>query len=296
VPSTNSKTSSDINKGLSGNIGFEIRDVCHYKSAIGIKQKYLSYDSLAPLVYTSKQVHNSAMNKNLNRYTQVKNYVLAGISDGSWGSGERVPSENELVDLCDVSRMTARRALQELLLEGTLIRIKGKGSYVAEEKQQSSLLQIRSIAAEIKEQGFEHHAEMLQCSKELASPISIKKLRLNEDDYCGHSRILHFQDNTPIQLEERWVNLKLIPEYTEQDFKLTTPSEYLTSVAPVTEAEHSVEAVMGDVTVRQLLEVEDNEALLLLERKTWCNGKLVSYARLYHPGNSYRLGTKFKTI
>ncbi|MCW9018549.1 MAG: GntR family transcriptional regulator, partial [Kangiellaceae bacterium] len=143
------------------------------------------------------------MTKKTSRYSQVKSYILDGISQGSWSAGERVPSENELVDLCNVSRMTARRALQELLIEGTLIRIKGKGSFVAEEKQQSSLLQIRSIAAEIKEQGFEHHAEMLQCSKELASPISIKNLRLNEDEYCGHSRILHFQDDTPIQLEER---------------------------------------------------------------------------------------------
>ena len=58
-------------------------------------------------------------------YHQVKTYILDGISQGSWIAGERVPSENELVDLCSVSRMTARRALQELLLEGTLIRIKG---------------------------------------------------------------------------------------------------------------------------------------------------------------------------
>jgi len=235
------------------------------------------------------------MKTNITRYDQVKNYVLEGIGNGSWTAGERVPSENELVDFCKVSRMTARRALQELLVAGTLIRIKGKGSFVAEEKQQSSLLQIRSIAAEIKEQGFEHHAEMLQCSKEPASPTSINKLGLNKNDFCGHTRILHFQDSKPIQLEERWVDLLLIPEYTEQDFKLTTPSEYLTSVAPVTEAEHGVEAVIGDVDVRQLLDVEDNEALLLLERKTWCNSKLVSYARLYHPGNRYRLGTKFKT-
>ena len=64
-----------------------------------------------------------------NLYQQVKDYVLSGISNGSWQAGERVPSENELVDLCQVSRMTARRALQELLQEGTLIRIKGKGSF-----------------------------------------------------------------------------------------------------------------------------------------------------------------------
>ncbi|TQV82763.1 histidine utilization repressor [Aliikangiella coralliicola] len=235
------------------------------------------------------------MKKAESRYSQVKNYILDGISQGSWIAGERVPSENELVDLCDVSRMTARRALQELYIEGTLVRIKGKGSFVAEEKQQSSLLQIRSIAAEIKEQGFNHHAELIHCANEIASQNIIRELQLGDQQPCAHSQLLHFQEQLPIQLELRWVNLEIAPEYSNQDFTEMTPSEYLTSIAPVTEAEHKVEAIIGDKKTRNLLEVEESEAILLLERKTWCNGKLVSYAKLYHPGNRYRLGTKFKT-
>ena len=235
------------------------------------------------------------MKKEDPRYTQVKTYILEGISQQLWTAGERVPSENELVDLCKVSRMTARRALQELYLEGTLIRIKGKGSFVAEEKQQSSLLQIRSIASEIREQGHEHHARLLYCGKETASLEIAKRLGLSTGDFCEHSRLLHFQDDFPIQLEHRWVNSLIAPEYHQQEFLEMTPSEYLSSIAPVTEAEHKVEAIIGDEKVRKLLHLEADEAILLLERKTWCNNQLVSYAKLYHPGSRYRLGSKFKT-
>jgi len=229
------------------------------------------------------------------RYLQVKRYVLDGISQRIWSAGERVPSENELVDLCKVSRMTARRALQELLAEGTLVRIKGKGSFVAEEKQQSSLLQIRSIAAEIREQGFAYHAQLLYCGKGPVSTDIEKALQLETGDQCAYSQLLHFQNESPIQLEYRWVNSQLAPEYQDQDFGEVTPSEYLSSIAPVTEAEHQVEAIIGNEKIRQLLQLNDNEAILLLERKTWCANQLVSYARLYHPGKRYRLGTKFKT-
>jgi len=235
------------------------------------------------------------MNKNDSRYIQVKSYILDGISQQLWSPGERVPSENELVDLCKVSRMTARRALQELYLEGTLIRIKGKGSFVAEEKQQSSLLQIRSIAAEIREQGYAHHSQLIHCGKVQVTPEIENALQLEAGEKCGHSQLLHFQDESPIQLEYRWVNSHLAPDYQTQDFSEMTPSEYLSSIAPVTEAEHQVEAVFGESNIRRLLQVSDDEAILLLERKTWCNNLLVSYARLYHPGNRYRLGTKFKT-
>ena len=43
------------------------------------------------------------MTKKESRYSLVKSYILDGISQGSWSAGERVPSENELVDLCNVS-------------------------------------------------------------------------------------------------------------------------------------------------------------------------------------------------
>jgi len=230
-----------------------------------------------------------------NRYTQVKNYLLKGISARHWTAGERVPSENELVDLCNVSRMTARRALQELYLEGTLVRIQGKGSFVAKEKQQSSLLQIRSISAEIREQGFEHHSQLLLCELQKADTLTADALNIEPAQLCAHSQLLHFQDQSPIQLEYRWVNTDLAPDYVRQDYSKITPSEYLSSIAPVTEAEHRVEAIVGEPDIRSILNIEANEAILLLQRKTWCNGELVSYARLYHPGNSYSLGTKFRT-
>lgn len=237
----------------------------------------------------------SQLNSNRSRYSQVKQYVLNGITSGLWGVGERVPSENELVDLCKVSRMTARRALQELLSEGTLIRIQGKGSFVAEEKQQSSLLQIRSIASDIRKQGLTHHSELLFCEIQKAGLTACNGLEIDSNQICGHSKVLHFQEKSPIQLELRWVNLDVAPEYTQQHFTNQTPSEYLSSIAPVTEAEHQVEAILGAADVRDLLQVTDDEAILLLERKTWCNGTLVSYAKLYHPGKRYRLGAKFRT-
>ncbi len=235
------------------------------------------------------------MNKNESLYSQVKQYILDGISLRTWVAGDRVPSENELVDLCKVSRMTARRALQELFFEGTLIRIKGKGSFVAEEKQQSSLLQIKSIATEIRELGQVHHSQLLALKLEEPDNSIISAMNLSDEQLCAHSQLLHYQNHQPVQLEFRWVNLDIAPDYIEQDFSETTPSEYLFSIAPVTAAEHRVEAIIGSEQIRELLEVDENEAVLLLERKTWCNNKLVSYARLYHPGNSYSLGTKFTT-
>ena len=75
-------------------------------------------------------------------YQQVKEHVLRKIAEGAWRAGDRVPSEQELVATFGVARMTVNRALRELAEQGSIVRVAGVGSFVAEEKPQSTLLRI----------------------------------------------------------------------------------------------------------------------------------------------------------
>ncbi len=56
-------------------------------------------------------------------YARVKAHILDNIQSGAWEPGRRVPSENELVESFRISRMTANRALRELMAEGFLSRV-----------------------------------------------------------------------------------------------------------------------------------------------------------------------------
>ena len=82
-------------------------------------------------------------------YAQVKDHISRKIQDGTWPPGHRLPSEHELVAQFAISRMTANRALRELSEQGRIVRVAGVGSFVAENKPQSTLLQIANIASEI---------------------------------------------------------------------------------------------------------------------------------------------------
>ena len=65
------------------------------------------------------------------KFTQIKQFIFEQIESGNWLEKQRVPSENELATQFAVSRMTARRALQELTDEGVLSRSQGSGTFVA---------------------------------------------------------------------------------------------------------------------------------------------------------------------
>ncbi len=227
-------------------------------------------------------------------YLQVKRHILDNIGSGKWGTSTRVPSENDIVKSFGVSRMTANRALRELRDEGVLVRVAGVGSFVADQHAHAHPMEIRSIAEEIAQRGHAHRAEIVSLDRiragaELAEGFGIAP---RSELYC--SVIVHFEDDRPIQLEDRYVLPKLAPDYLKVDFNQTTPYDYLVKVAPLQEAEHLLRAVMPDERTRKLLAMECNEPCLLVVRRTWTAGQIASMARLYYPGSRYEMSGRFR--
>ena len=227
-------------------------------------------------------------------YLKVKRHILDNIGSGKWATSSRVPSENDIVKSFGVSRMTANRALRELRDEGVLIRIAGVGSFVADRHAQAHPLEIRSIADEIRERGHAHHAEIVSLERvravaELPEDFGIAP---RSELFC--SVIVHFENDRPVQLEDRYVLPKLAPDYLKIDFSKTTPNDYLTKVAPLQEAEHVLRAVMPDERTRKLLAMKRDEPCLLMIRRTWTAGQIASVARLYYPGSRYEMSGRFR--
>ena len=180
-------------------------------------------------------------------YEIIKRHITEQVGEGHWQVNQRVPSENELCVQFEVSRMTARRALQELTDAGVLFRTKGLGTFVAEPKAQSSLLEIKNIADEIQARGHLYSNEVLSIGKEVAEGKIAISLGLPMGAEVMFSLMVHKENGVPIQLEQRYVNPALVPDYLQQDFTKTTPNEYLSKVAPLSEGEHVIEAILPEV-------------------------------------------------
>jgi len=225
------------------------------------------------------------------KYSVIKQYICENIESGEWPQNAKVPSENELTIQFNVSRMTARRALQELTDQGILVRSQGAGTFVATFKSQSSLLEIRNISDEISERGHQHKAKQLLLRSIAVTEELAILLNLKNNEHVFYSEILHFENDEPIQLEQRYVNASLVPEYLLQNFTELTPHEYLSSVAPLTEATHEIEAILANPETCQLLDIAEQVPCLQVKRRTWSKQGVVSVAILTSPGNKYRLGS-----
>jgi len=228
------------------------------------------------------------------RYAAIKRHIRAQIEAGHWPAHFRVPSENDLAREFDVSRMTARRALTELTDEGVLVRTQGLGTFVAEPVPAGSLLEIRNIADEVSARGHSYSNRILLLQENEAPAEVARALGLPEGARVFHSIIVHCDNDLPIQWEERFTNPALAPDYLTQDFSSTTPNAYLSRVAPLTEADTTVEAIAAEAAVAQALAIDTHSACLQIWRRTMSSAGSVSFARLVHPGNRYRLGAQLR--
>jgi GntR family transcriptional regulator, histidine utilization repressor len=229
-------------------------------------------------------------------FQQIKMRVRDKVRTGEWGIGERIPSELDLASAFGVARMTVNRALRELTDEGALERVAGVGTFVAESKPQSTLLMIAHIRDEILARGHTYCCKVILQRRETASAGIASALALSHDAPVFRLLCVHLENDQPIQLEDRYVNPAAAPGFLEQDFSVEPPSAYLYNNVShyELEIEHVVDAGLPTPEQAALLDIRLDEPCLTLTRRTWTDGVPVTFVHFVHPGNRYRLGSRFK--
>jgi GntR family histidine utilization transcriptional repressor len=227
-------------------------------------------------------------------YSRVKSFLKGELERGRWRPGELMPSEAELVQHFGVSRMTVNRALRELQSEGIVDRVQGVGTFAAQLYRVSSTLTIRNLQEEIEERGHRHHAAVQIKRKESAPAALAQQLGVRAGAPVFHTLIVHFDNNVPLQCEDRYVNPAAAPDYLTVDFETTTPTRYLLEVAPLWEAQYTIEATAPTDQEAKLLGIGRTDPCLVIVRRTVSRGIPITIARLVHPGSRYQLQGDFR--
>ena len=221
-------------------------------------------------------------------FQRIKDYLIGEIAAGRWKEGDLVPSEQALVRQFGVSRMTVNRAVRELTAEQVLTRRQGSGTYVAPQKYQATLLEIRNIADEVRARGHVHASRPRVLEQGVAGEALAAQFGVAPGATLFHSLIVHDENGQPIQVEDRWVNPACAPAYLQQDYTRITPNEHLMAAAPLQGASYSIEALPAPREVADMLAVAPGAACLVLKRKTTSNGLVASVVTMWHPGHLYK--------
>lgn len=214
---------------------------------------------------------------------------------GEWPPGHRVPPEHELMGVYRCSRMTVSKALSALAAAGLIVRRRRAGSAVAPPGRERAVLEIQDFALEAARAGAVYTFEILRRAVGPPDAAFAQHAGLRSGAEVARVDTLHLTDGTPVALEERLINLVAVPEARQERFLCMPPGTWLLQRVPWTEAEHIIQAVDADGALARLLRVDPGAACLVLERRTWKAGALITEVRITYPG-SQRLVGRFSPV
>ncbi|MCP5152688.1 MAG: UTRA domain-containing protein [Ectothiorhodospiraceae bacterium] len=224
-------------------------------------------------------------------YRAVKAHVLARIRSGEWPPGTLVPREEDLAETFGCARMTVHRALRELADEGVVERRRRAGTRVALPTTRTAPVEIPRVDREVEAMGASYRYLRLARATEPASPSAAARLGVPEGTEVLRVECLHHANDSPFQLEERWISLDVVPAAREESFADVAPNVWLLERLPWSDVEHVIGATNATRKVAGHLGIEPGEAVLEVERRTWLERRVITYVRFLHPGRFYRLRT-----
>jgi DNA-binding GntR family transcriptional regulator len=197
-------------------------------------------------------------------YKQLMLRLRNDITAGVYPAGERIPGEQALCEIYGVSRVTVRKALEEIVRGGLLVRHQGKGTFVAQEKIKRDLSHVTSFSDACAQAGQSAQTRLIERRREAATEEDRLKLGIPEGGEVISVCRLRLTDGEPVMLEFNRFSAALT--FLETD--PLTGSLYRLLAAHGLAAGHALHDIsMGRAAgpVGKLLETRTGDALLLLD-------------------------------
>ncbi|MDQ0676722.1 GntR family transcriptional regulator [Arthrobacter pascens] len=221
---------------------------------------------------------------------QLQDLVAATLRPGDALLGER-----QLEEQFGVSRITVRRAISDLVQDGALVRIKGKGTFVSHGLVRSTL-HLASFNEDMRAAGFEPSTRVINASAATPPPAAAEHLALPRGEMAYLVRRLRLANGAPVSVDESWLPPRLLPDLLSKDL---TGSLYRILAAaghPVQHAEQTVEAAAVPEDTAALLDIQPGAPVLLFKRRSFTGqddpGTPVEYAVSTYRSDRYQVSMR----
>ena len=214
-------------------------------------------------------------------YEQLRDDMLSKMATGQWRPGQRIPSEVELCEVYGVSRVTVRRAIEDLVKTGRLNRYRGKGTFVKREFIEKTLSKFYSFSESLKSKGIKENVVVLAFETVTADGILRGKMTLFGVNPSVHKITrLRSIEEIPYAVETSYVPEMLFPNLSEALIveKGLYKAMHSLGVAPNHATETFWPSGLDEMTSQLLLQALGTPAMEI-ERLTYADNACVEYCR-----------------
>lgn len=223
-------------------------------------------------------------------YIAIREDLASKIKKGVYLPGSRIPPEGELTKHYDVSRMTIRHAIDDLVNSGLLLRRQGIGTFVLTEQVRRNYNELNSFFEEMSEQGLNPSSTLLNIMRKKASVHVAKKLNISEGDEVYFLERLRNIKGNPIAINEVWIPASLFPLPTEKEAEASLYEFYKRNGYEVVIAEQQIQARLATKEQAFKLNIKKGAPILYSDRVTYTyNNVPIERVEAYAIGDHYSI-------
>lgn len=231
---------------------------------------------------------NDAFNK-VPLYCQLASKIEEQIENGTYQEGDRIPSERELCDIYNVSRMTVRLAIDELVREGKIEKVQGKGTYVLNKSIVQDLNNVYSFSKEMEKQGKISSTQIIKREIVSADHKVASHLGIEDGEQVVFLERLRLAENVAIMVEKTWFPFSsfaflLNIDFTQKGLYKTLEEDYNVKINRAIETFKATELNIQECN---LLHCRKNQYGLLVKRTSYCNDEIVCFSTIVSKGDIF---------
>lgn len=215
-----------------------------------------------PKVRVHPPTATHALDKNgfIPLYYQIQRVLMEKIQSGALSEGDLLASEEELARVYQVSRMTARQALQGLKARGYALSQKGRGTFVTRPKLEKNIMHLRGFTEDMKQRGMVPSSQLLEQTVVKASEEIAESLKIEPETAVMKLRRLRLADGTPMALEASHIPLRPFPGLERINFAKQ-------SLYYILRENYGVRVAWADETIEALPATREESELLTIPRR-----------------------------
>src|ERR1700728_5361392 len=228
-------------------------------------------------------------------YARVETVLAGEITDGDLKIGDQLQTEDSLIARFGVSRITVRRAIQNLVSRGLVEIRRGKGTFVAAPKITQDLKELSGFVEDMHALGHKPTARVISKEIVTANATVARQLALTRGERVVRIRRVRLADGVPLSFDETYLPLDIGKKIITNNLKVEPIFSLLEKKynIPLIEADYKLEAIAADPAASRALRIKLGSPVFRIERTSFTSGaRPVDYERLHYRGDLIRFVTR----
>ena len=228
-------------------------------------------------------------------YAQLEAQIAAGIANGDFPVGSRLPTEDDLIKRFNVSRTTVRKAIQNLAGRALVEIRRGTGTFVMQPRITQELTELTGFVEDMQALGHDPTARLIDRTVVVANDEVARQLALAAGTRVMRIRRVRLANRVAMSLDETYLPLEIGEKIVTHDLEVEpifTLLEQRYGIALV-DAEYRLEAASANQEVAAALNIDAGSPIFLIERTSYsAGGAPIDYEKLHYRGDLIRFTTR----